>query len=216
MVQSASASQEQTEATHLPSPRPLQKASSVQPPPADRQNFLPLSSLPVHVSGRLQSASFVQANAQLFDPPSAKQSSLGFSAVQSAVVAHCGLLQAPLTQVGLFGYLFVGQPGSPGVQQSAAMAQGGAQVPYTTPVPVLEELDPELVVVLALVVVAVVVAPPVPVEALPPALVEELVDAPPAPEVVVAPPVLVAAVPPSPHETPAKRPIPATRAILER
>ena len=103
LVQSVSASHEQTPTTHLPRPRPLQKASSLQPDPIARQSFLPLSSLPEHVCGALQSASRAQAKAHLFAPPSAKQSSLGLSAVQSAVVAHCGLLQAPLTQVGFLG-----------------------------------------------------------------------------------------------------------------
>ena len=97
LVQSASFWQTHTLFTHLPNPP--QAASSTQPPPEERQYFLPLSSTPEHVAGAVHSPSLAQVLLQLLKPESVRQSCLGSSALQSAVVAHCGDLHALLSHV---------------------------------------------------------------------------------------------------------------------
>jgi len=87
LVHSLSIWQEQTPSTHLPIPR-LAHIASVQPEPFERQYFLPLSSIPMHVNGVVQSASSMQVNAQSLTPPIAKQSSFGLCAAQSLVLLH--------------------------------------------------------------------------------------------------------------------------------
>jgi hypothetical protein len=131
-------------------PRPAQSASVEHSllGPVRRQNFLPLASAPVHSVSTRQSAFCVQTIPQLWIPNVDKQSKLVPRGMQSAVVAHWGGRQYPLSHIGLFGYVPLGQSICTGSQQSAAVVHPGQHRP-TIPAP--DDDDVPLALVLAVV-----------------------------------------------------------------
>jgi hypothetical protein len=134
-------------------PTPAQSAGTVHVGPVSSLQYLLMSSaIPMHFEGEVQSASMVQGLTQAWRPLITIQSYAGSwpPAVQSALTTHCGGVQAPLSQVGLVGYMLPGQLGMFGGQQSAGIAQPFLQWPAAPPLELLvdEELELELVLVL--------------------------------------------------------------------